>query len=43
MRIAIYQCEPRPAQVDRNLERLARITEHASMEGVALLVCPEFI
>ena len=41
MRIAIYQCEPRPAQVDRNLERLARITKHASMEGVALLVCPE--
>ena len=41
MRIAIYQCEPRPAQVDRNLERLARIAKHASMEGVALLVCPE--
>ncbi len=41
MRIAIYQCEPRPAQVDRNLERLARIAKHASAEGVALLVCPE--
>ena len=41
MRIAIYQCEPRPAQVDRNLERLARIAKHASTEGVALLVCPE--
>jgi predicted amidohydrolase len=41
MRIAIYQCEPRPAQVDRNLERLARVTKHASMEGAALLVCPE--
>jgi len=41
MRIAIYQCEPRPAQVDRNLERLARIAEHASTEGVDLLVCPE--
>src|SRR6478752_2321960 len=41
MRIAIYLCEPRPAQVDRNLERLARITKHASTEGVALLVCPE--
>jgi 5-aminopentanamidase len=41
MRIAIYQCEPRPAQVDRNLERLARIAKHASTEGVDLLVCPE--
>jgi 5-aminopentanamidase len=41
MRIAIYQCEPRPAQVDRTLERLARIAKHASTEGVDLLVCPE--
>src|SRR6476469_3051892 len=41
MRIAIYQCEPRPAQVDRNLERLARIAKRASTEGVDLLVCPE--
>jgi predicted amidohydrolase len=41
MRIAIYQCEPRPAQVDRNLERLACIAKHASTRGVDLLVCPE--
>ena len=41
MRIAIYQCEPGPGQVDRNLQRLARIAKHASAEGVALLVCPE--
>jgi predicted amidohydrolase len=41
MRIAIYQCEPRPAQVDRNLERLAHIAKQASPEGVDLLVCPE--
>ena len=41
MRIAIYQCEPRPAQVGRNLERLGCIAKHASTEGVDLLVCPE--
>ena len=41
MRIAIYQCEPRPGQVDRNLERPARIAKQASTEGVDLLVCPE--
>ena len=41
MRIAIYQCEPGPEQVDRNLQRLARVAKHASTEGVDLLVCPE--
>jgi predicted amidohydrolase len=41
MRIAIYQCEPIPAQLDRNLERLAHIAKQASTEGVDLLVCPE--
>ena len=41
MRIAIYQCEPGPGQVDRNLERLARIAKHPSAQGVALLVCPD--
>jgi 5-aminopentanamidase len=41
MRIAIYQCEPRPIEVERNLERMARAAEHASAEGVALLICPE--
>jgi 5-aminopentanamidase len=41
MRIAIYQCEPGPAQVDRNLDRLARVAKHASAQGVTLLVCPE--
>ena len=41
MRIAIYQCEPRPGQVDHNLERLARSAKHASTEGVDLLICPE--
>jgi 5-aminopentanamidase len=41
MRIAVYQCEPRPGQVDRNLERLARVAEQAAAEDVNLLVCPE--
>ena len=41
MRIAIYQCVPGPAQVDRNLERLARVAKQASAEGVTLLICPE--
>lgn len=41
MLIAIYQCESGPGQVDRNLERLARIAKQASTEGVAVLVCPE--
>ena len=41
MRIAIYQCEPRPTEVERNLERLAGAAQHASAAGVALLICPE--
>ena len=41
MRIAIYQCESEPTEVERNLQRLARVVERASAAGVALLICPE--
>lgn len=41
MRIAIFQCEPRPLVVDENLERLARAARDASASGVALVICPE--
>ena len=41
MRVAIYQCEPRPIEVAANLDRLARAAGDAAAQGADLLVCPE--
>jgi predicted amidohydrolase len=41
MRVAIYQCEPRPGDVGANLDRLAGVAEDAAAQGVQLLLCPE--
>ena len=41
MRVAIYQCEPRPTQVAANLERLAHAAGEAAARGAELLLCPE--
>jgi predicted amidohydrolase len=41
VRIAIYQCEPRPIDVAANLDRLARAAGEAAARGAKLLLCPE--
>lgn len=41
MRVAVYQCEPRPADVAGNMTRLARAAAKSATEGAELLVCPE--
>jgi predicted amidohydrolase len=41
MRVAIYQCEPRPTQVAANLDRLAYAAGEAAARGAELLLCPE--
>jgi 5-aminopentanamidase len=41
MRVALYQCEPRPIEVAANLDRLARAAGDAAARGADLLVCPE--
>ncbi|WP_137820722.1 carbon-nitrogen hydrolase family protein [Pseudomonas sp. 2FG] len=41
MRIALYQCPPRPLDVPGNLERLQRLAAEAAAQGADLLVCPE--
>jgi predicted amidohydrolase len=41
MRVAVYQCEPRPDDVTANLERLAAVSHDAAAQGASLMVCPE--
>ena len=41
MRVAIYQCRPRPGEVAANLDRLARAAGDAAAQGAQLLLCPE--
>lgn len=41
MRVAVCQCESRPAEVSANLDRIARATHDAAADDVRLLVFPE--
>ena len=41
MRIALYQCQPLPLDIQANLARLQVQASEAAKQGAALLVCPE--
>ena len=41
MRVAVYQCEPRPTDIAANLDRLVDAAREAAAQGAELLVCPE--
>lgn len=41
MRLAVYQCQPLPLDIEANLRRLERQAHAAAAAGARLLVCPE--